>query len=103
MKPLAFFRLMRETRCQEHILLHVGNKGVNKLFTQNGIRLHYYKFLVVMIEFRFLKRLSAGKNRPLHGFRRHLGCGAVAAKITANIWKILQLSTVIISQLHVQF
>ena len=61
MKPLAFFRLMRETRCQEHTLLHVGNKGVSKLFTQNRIRLHY-KFLVVMIEFRFLKRLSAGKN-----------------------------------------
>ena len=30
-------------------------------FTQNGIRLHY-QILVVMIEFRFLKRLSAGKN-----------------------------------------
>ena len=32
-------------------------------------------------------------NRPLHGFRRHLGCGAVAAKITANVWDIVQLST----------
>ena len=42
-------------------------------------------------------------NRPLHGFRRHLGCGAVAAKITANVWKILQLSTLITPQLHVQF
>ena len=58
-QALAFFRLMRETRFQEHILLP-GNKGVNKLFTQNGIRLHY-KILVVMIEFRFLKWLSAGK------------------------------------------
>ena len=34
-------------------------------------------------------------NRPLHGFRRHLGCGAVAAKITANVWEILQLSTLV--------
>ena len=42
-------------------------------------------------------------NRPLHGFRRHLGCGAVAGKITANVWEILQLSTLIIPQLHVQF
>ena len=42
-------------------------------------------------------------NRPLHGFRRHLGCGAVAAKITANVWEILQLSTLITPQLHVQF
>ena len=29
--------------------------------------------------------------RPLHGFRRHLGCGAVAARITTNVWEILQL------------
>ena len=49
-----------------------------------------------------LYSLATG-NRPLHGFRRHLGCGAVAAKIIANIWEILQLSTVITPQLHVQF
>ena len=42
-------------------------------------------------------------NRPLHGFRRHLGCGAVAAKITAYVWEIIQLSTLITPQLHVQF
>ena len=47
--------------------------------------------------------ISHSKNRPLHGFRRHLGCGAVAAKITANVWEILQLSTLITPQLHVQF
>ena len=30
-------------------------------------------------------------NRPLlHGFRRHLGCWAVAAKITANVWDIVE-------------
>ena len=38
---------------------------------------------------------SVENNRPLHGFRRHLGCGAVVAKITANVWEILQLSTLI--------
>ena len=43
------------------------------------------------------------RNRPLHGFRRHLGCGAVAAKISANVWEILQLSTLITPQLQVQF
>ena len=38
--------------------------------------------------------------RPLHGFRRHLGCGPVdAAKITANIWDFVQLSTPITPQL----
>ena len=25
-------------------------------------------------------------NKPLHGFRRHLGCGVDTAKITANVW-----------------
>ena len=42
-------------------------------------------------------------NRPLHGFRRHLGCGAVAAKITANIWDIVYLSTPITPQLYIGF
>ena len=37
----------------------------------------------------------------MHGFRRHLGCGEVAAKITVNVWEILQLSTLITPQLHV--
>ena len=35
-------------------------------------------------------------------FRRDLGCGAVAAKIRANVWKILQLSTLVTPQLHVR-
>ena len=35
-------------------------------------------------------------NRPLHGFRRHLGCGAVTAKTTANVWEILQLYFIIL-------
>ena len=41
-------------------------------------------------------------NRPLHGFRRrrHLGCGGVAARITANVWDIVQLSTLITPQLY---
>ena len=43
------------------------------------------------------------KYRPLHGFHRRLGCGAVAAKIRANVWEILQLSTLITPQLHLQF
>ena len=49
------------------------------------------------------KRTPVFNNRPLHGFRRHLGCGAVAAKITANVWKILQLSTLVTPQVHVGF
>ena len=48
-------------------------------------------------------RDNCKKNRLLHGFGRHLGCVAVAAKITANVWEILQLSTLITPQLHVQF
>ena len=47
--------------------------------------------------------ILALNNRPLHGFGRHLGCGAVAAKITANVWKILQISTLFTPQLHVRF
>ena len=31
-------------------------------------------------------------NRPFHGFHRHLGWGPVEAKITANVWEIVQLS-----------
>ena len=42
-------------------------------------------------------------NRPLHGFSRHLGCGAVAAKITANVWDIVQLSTPITPELYIGF
>ena len=49
------------------------------------------------------KRLLSIKNRPLHGFSRHLRCGAVAAKITANVWKVLQLLTLITPQLHSGF
>ena len=41
--------------------------------------------------------MATGKqyiNRPLHGFFYcHLGCGTIAAKITENVCKILQLST----------
>ena len=48
-------------------------------------------------------RLLAPPNRPLHGFRRHLGCGAVAAKITVNVWDIVQLSTPITPQLYIGF
>ena len=43
------------------------------------------------------------QNRTLHGFRRNLGCRAVEAKITANVWDIVQLSTAITPQLHVGF
>ena len=42
-------------------------------------------------------------NRPLHGFRRHLGCGAVVAKITVNVWDIVQLSMPITLQLYIGF
>ena len=45
---------------------------------------------IVVIPFRGHKIVNRD-NRPLHGFRRHLGCGAFAAKFTANVWKILQL------------
>ena len=42
-------------------------------------------------------------NRPLHGFCRHLGCGTVAAKITVNVWDIVQISTPITPQLYIGF
>ena len=48
-------------------------------------------------------KVERSDNRPLHGFRRHLGCGAVAAKITANVWDIVQLSTSITPQLYIGF
>ena len=50
-----------------------------------------------------VERLLVKDNGRLHGFCCHLGCGAVAAKITANVWKILQLSTLAPPQLHVGF
>ena len=31
------------------------------------------------------KKAVSENNRPLHGFRHHLGCGAIMAKITANV------------------
>ena len=34
-------------------------------------------------------------NIPLHGFRRHIGLGAVAAKSTANVRKVVQFSTLV--------
>ena len=39
-------------------------------------------------------------NRPFQGFRDHLGGGAVAAKITANVWKIVQLSNLVTPLLY---
>ena len=39
-------------------------------------------------------------NRPFQGFRRHLGGGAVAAKITANVWEIVQLSNLVTPLLY---
>ena len=39
--------------------------------------------------------LQLSNNRPIHGFRRHLGWGSVAAKITSNVWEIVQLSNLV--------
>ena len=39
-------------------------------------------------------------NRPFQGFRRHLGGGAVAAKITANVREIVQLSNLVTPLLY---
>ena len=39
-------------------------------------------------------------NRPFQGLRRHLGGGAVAAKITANVWEIIQLSNLVTPLLY---
>ena len=39
-------------------------------------------------------------NTPFHGFRRHLGWGSVAAKITANAWEIVQLSNLVTPLLY---
>ena len=48
-------------------------------------------------------RNHISENRPLHGFHRHLGYGALAAKITVNVWDIIQLSTLITPQLLSDF
>ena len=40
------------------------------------------------------------RSRPFHGFRRHLGWGSVAAKITANVWEIVQLSNLVTPLLY---
>lgn len=37
----------------------------------------------------------------MHGFRRLLGLGAVAAKITANVWEILQFPTLTTPLLYI--
>ena len=42
-------------------------------------------------------------NRPLHGFHHHFGCEAVVAKVTANVWGIVQLSTPITPQVYIGF
>ena len=34
-------------------------------------------------------------NVPFQGFHGHLGGGAVAAKITANVWEIVQLPNLV--------
>ena len=39
-------------------------------------------------------------NRLFQGFRRHLGGGAVAVKITANVWEIVQLSNLVTPLLY---
>ena len=39
-------------------------------------------------------------NRPFHGFRCHLGWGSVAAKITVNVWEIVQLSNLVTPLLY---
>ena len=42
-------------------------------------------------------------HRPLHGFHRHLDLGTVAARITANVWKIVKFSTLITLPLNIRF
>ena len=39
-------------------------------------------------------------DRPFHGFRRHLGWGSVAAKISAHVWEIVQLSNLVTPLLY---
>ena len=39
-------------------------------------------------------------NRPFQGFCHHLGGDAVAAKITANVWEIVQLSNLVTPLLY---
>ena len=45
-------------------------------------------------------RDNSAYNRPFQGFRRHLGGDAVAAKITANVWEIVQLSNLVTPLLY---
>ena len=40
---------------------------------------------VLLDYYHFMYKNKLEDSRPLHSFRRHLGCGAVAAKITANV------------------
>ena len=49
---------------------------------------------------RSLEGGGGGSNGPFQGFRRHLGGGAVAAKITANVWEIVQLSNLVTPLLY---
>ena len=103
--PKHFINLGSTSNTYEHSFCNRIAKEWNALPTER-------------IEYRKLQRLSNQPwppsqplticililfNRPLHGFCRYLGCEAVAAKITANVWEILQLSTLITPQLHVQF
>ena len=39
-------------------------------------------------------------NRPFQGFRRHLGGGAVTAKIIVNVLEIVQLSNLVTPLLY---
>ena len=44
--------------------------------------------------------LRGSGNRPDHGFCHQLGWGSVAAKITANVWEIVQLSNLVTPLLY---
>ena len=51
---------------------------------------------------------AVNDSNRFHGSRRHLGWGEggggrVAAKVAANVWEIVQLSSLVTSQLYLEF
>ena len=63
--------------------------------TQKTVLSKYNRFFKIIFGFLFVVG-----NRPFQGFRRHLGGGAVAAKITANVWGFKILITIVLALIY---
>ena len=51
----------------------------------------------------FQSAFPAYRHLELNAFDRYLGCGAVAAEITANVGEIVQLLTLVTPQSYIGF